>query len=127
MEDKLQQEIMDLFDHVKDNLRITWQTDEQEERHLKRMIEDSIYYFKGKTGDDLPLKQGLIRSLILQRVLYDWNHRLEWFEHNYQGEIIELTLEYASAKLAKQMQDAVEEGITVDDTFGDPPEEGEKL
>lgn len=93
-----------LLPHVLDVCNVTWTLDEQELRYFKRMTQDAIAYFVRRTGEDLDLTDGQVRTLLVHRVLYDHNKRLEWFEHNYQNEIMQLLVSYAAEDLAMESE-----------------------
>lgn len=93
-------ELNALLPHVLDQCNVTWELDEQEQRHFTRMITDAVDYFQRRTGPDLDVTQGNVRALVINRVFYDFHRRLEWFENNYQNEISELLLSYAAMEHA---------------------------
>lgn len=100
-------ELYELLPHVLDQCNVTWELDEQEERHFTRMITDAVDYFRRRTGPDLDVTQGTVRALVINRVFYDFHRRLEWFENNYQNEISELLLRYAAIEHARLEREAI--------------------
>lgn len=97
--------VQKLMPHVLDQCNVTWELDEQEERHFTRMITDAMDYFIRRTGESLDFDEGNVRALVVNRVFYDFNRRLEWFENNYQNEISELTLSFAAQEWAEEQDD----------------------
>lgn len=79
-----------LLKEVKDELKITW---DDEDEPLNRMIERGKVYFEELTGTNMDfLAEGQPKSLLLNYCRYDYNNALEYFEGNFQPEILRLQL-----------------------------------
>lgn len=76
-----------ILQQVLDKLQITWELDEDEERNFKRMIEDGQAYLEHKVGAPLDFSFGMPRSLLLERIRYEYNGKLEFFENNFFNEL----------------------------------------
>lgn len=77
-----------MLQEVKDNLRITWN---DEDLRLNNIIARGKSYLKELTGTELDFdKEGQPKSLLLNYCRYDYNSALEYFEENFQREILRL-------------------------------------
>lgn len=79
-----------MLQEVKDNLKITW---EDENAILEKIIERGKVYLEDLTGTTLDFdKEGQPKSLLLDYCRYSYNNALEYFEENFQREILRLQL-----------------------------------
>lgn len=96
-----------LLKEVKNYLDITW-IDDRTHKKLTLMIEDGIRDLNKKSGNvnnfTIP---GRARTLLLNRVLYDWNKALDDFYINYKSEIIAFINE---AKVKKYVDKKISAG-----------------
>lgn len=82
---------------VKDYLKITW---DDEDASLQAMIERGKAYLNDLTGAELDFDvAGPPRSLLLDYCRYVYNNASEYFEENYQQELIRLQLTTAVAAM----------------------------
>lgn len=89
---------------VKDTLRITWDSDDD---FINQIIERGQAHLDELVGTGLDYtKTGLAQNLFLNYCRYDYNNALEYFETNFQKEILRLQLT---------------EGIRLLPKEGDPP------
>lgn len=84
---------MSLLEEVKEHLRITW---DDEDNSLKRIIERGKANLEDLTGTDMNFEQeGQPKSLLLEYCRYAYNNALEYYEENFQKEILRLQLREA--------------------------------
>lgn len=89
---------MSLLDDAKLKLRVTW---EEEDARIQDMIESAKDYFKRRTSTDFDYDApGQPKTLLLNRVFYEYSNELHNFEINYLSEILELQLT-AAIELSK--------------------------
>lgn len=73
-----------------DVLKITW---DYEDNKIMKIIERGKSYLKDLTGTNLNFEEeGQAKSLLLNYCRYDYNSALEYFEENFQGQILRLQL-----------------------------------
>ena len=83
----------DLLDDVKHALAITWT---EEDNNIVNLIGGSVYYINDLAGAELDLTVNLVaRSLVINRVRYEYNNVLDLFEPNFAGPLSRLTLQVA--------------------------------
>lgn len=82
-----------LLSEVKNNLRITWQDEDDE---LKRLIQRSVAYLNDITGAPLDFsKEESPKELLLERCRYVYNNAADEFEPNFHRELSRLILKVA--------------------------------
>lgn len=82
---------------VKDYLKITW---DDEDASLQAMIERGKAYLNDLTGTELDFDlPGPAQSLLLDYCRYVYNNASEYFEENYQQELLRLQLTTAVAAM----------------------------
>lgn len=90
-----------LLAEVTNMLKLTWDDDDI---HLREMIERGKYYLEDLTGTSLDFtKNNQAKSLLLNYCRYDYNSSLEYFEDNFCKEIYRLQLR-EGVKDAQQSQ-----------------------
>nr|WP_229189091.1 MULTISPECIES: hypothetical protein [Bacillus cereus group] len=83
----------DLLDDVKHALAITWT---EEDNNIVNLIGGSVYYINNLVGAELDLKVNLVaRSLVINRVRYEYNNALDQFESNFEQPLSRLTFQVA--------------------------------
>lgn len=86
-------QLENLLSEVKNNLRITWQDEDDE---LKRLIQRSAAYLNDITGAPLDFsKEESPKELLLERCRYVYNNAADEFEPNYFRELSRLILKVA--------------------------------
>ncbi len=81
---------MSLLLELKDYLKITW---DNEDAYLQNIINRGQEYLKDLTVTDLDFeKEGLAKSLLLDYCRYYYNNAVEYFEENFQRQIVRLQL-----------------------------------
>jgi hypothetical protein len=89
-----------MLQELKDYLKITWNS---EDANLAVIINRGEEHLQGLTGTDLDFeKEGLHKSLLLDYCRYYYNNAIEYFEENFQKEILRLQLKEA-IKAAKEV------------------------
>lgn len=79
---------MALLQELKDYLKITWNN---EDAYLQNMIDKGKEYLKDLTGTDLNFEgEGQPKSLLLDYCRYYYNNAIEYFEENFQRQIVRL-------------------------------------
>ena len=79
-----------MLQEVKEYLKITWN---DEDARIQGIIERGKNYLQELTGTELDFeKEGQPKSLLLNYCRYDYNSALEYFEENFQREILRLQL-----------------------------------
>lgn len=79
-----------MLDDIKDYLKITW---DDEDDYLTSLISRGQTKLNELTGAELDFEtEGLARSLLFDYVRYAYNNATEYFEENYQHEILRLQL-----------------------------------
>ena len=79
-----------MLDKVKDYLRITWEDDDL---LLFSLIDRGKAKMEELSGADLDFStEGLARSLLFDYCRYAYNNTSEYFEENFQREILRLQL-----------------------------------
>lgn len=88
-----------LLADVKDYLQISW-TDEATDRRLSDMIQSSAAYLDGVTAatNDYTAP-GNMRTLLLERVRYQYNGALDAWLNNYLSLVVSAQLDNQSAAL----------------------------
>lgn len=88
-----------MLEKVKDDLRITW---DDEDARLLGMIERAKADIDELMGVGLDYDEpGPALTLMLNRVRYDYNNALEYFEDNFHSEIVRLQLQVGVKELEK--------------------------
>ncbi|OOR30245.1 hypothetical protein [Bacillus cereus] len=83
----------DLLEDTKHALAITWT---EEDNNIVNLIGGSVYYINDLVGAELDLTVNLVaRSLVINRVRYEYNNVLDLFEPNFAGLLSRLTLQVA--------------------------------
>ncbi|HHY42566.1 MAG TPA: phage gp6-like head-tail connector protein [Thermoanaerobacterales bacterium] len=79
-----------MLDDIKDYLKITW---DDEDDYLTSLISCGQTKLNELAGAELDFEtEGLPRSLLFDYVRYAYNNATEYFEENYQHEILRLQL-----------------------------------
>ena len=87
----------DLLQQLKAYLKITW---DDEDEALAGMIERAKAYLNDLTGVELDFeKEAPPKSLLLDYCRYVYNNASEYFEENYQQELLRLQLTTAVAAM----------------------------
>jgi hypothetical protein len=83
----------DLLDDVKHALAITWT---EEDNNIIKLIDQSVYYINDLVGAELDLKVNLVaRSLVINRIRFEYNNVLDLFETNFAQPLSRLTFQVA--------------------------------
>lgn len=82
---------------VKAYLKITW---DDEDAGLTDLISRGQEYLNNLVGAELNFEEALPCSLLLDYCRYSYNNAIEYFEDNFQKEILRLQLSTAAAELA---------------------------
>lgn len=91
-----------MLEEVKDYLKITW---DDEDQNLARMITGAKTYLNNLVGVELDFVQDDDpKTLLLDRCRYVYNNASEYFEENFQQEILRLQLRMGVEKM-KEEQD----------------------
>lgn len=79
-----------LRDELKSYLNVTWVEDDDD---LLNYVKDGISYLNGKAGTDIDFEShSEARRLLMDYGRYVYNHSLELFKINFEGELFELSL-----------------------------------
>lgn len=82
-----------MLQEVKSYLKITWN---DEDNYLQGIIIRGIEYLQDLTGTALDFGvDGQPKSLLLDYCRYSYNNAIEYFEENFQSEILRLQLKEA--------------------------------
>lgn len=82
-----------MLEELKNYLKITW---DSENIYLEDIINRGKEYLKDLTGTNLDFEvEGQARSLLLDYCRYYYNSAIEYFEENFQKEILRLQLKEA--------------------------------
>lgn len=77
-----------MLQELKDYLKITW---DSENNYLQNIIERGKEYLKDLTGTELNFEEeGQAKSLLLDYCRYYYNNAVEYFEDNFQKQIVRL-------------------------------------
>lgn len=77
-----------MLQELKDYLKITWVS---EDAYLQSIIERGKSHLKDLTGTDINFEEeGTAKSLLLDFSRYYYNNASEYFEDNFQKEIVRL-------------------------------------
>ncbi|MBU5425011.1 head-tail connector protein [Tissierella pigra] len=77
-----------MLQEVKDYLKITWNS---EDVYLQNVINRGKEYLKDLTGTDIDFEnEGQPKSLLLDYCRYYYNSAIEYFEDNFQKQIVRL-------------------------------------
>lgn len=87
-----------MLQEVKDYLKITW---DDEDATLTSIIQRGQAYLNDLTGTELDFSDGQAKSLLLDYCRYMYNNASEYFESNFQNEILRLQLKVAADELAQ--------------------------
>lgn len=86
-----------LFDLAKNNLRITWQMETEEEDRLYAVIEESAEILNDVAGENVDYTiPSLARRLYLDLVRYIWNDSLELFFYNFIDSLNTFRIQYGA-------------------------------
>jgi hypothetical protein len=89
-----------MLEELKSYLKITWN---DEDTSLNRLIEQGKAYLNDLMGVTLDYdSEGQPKSLLLDYCRYAYNNALEYFEENFQKEI--LRLQFKSAVMANETE-----------------------
>jgi len=81
---------------VKDYLKITWDDDQ----NLTRIIDSARASINEMMGVELDYDEpGQAQDLFMNRCRYDYNNALEYFEQNFQADILRLQLQVGAREL----------------------------
>jgi hypothetical protein len=90
-----------MFQELKDYLKITW---DNEDSYLQSIITKGEEYLKDLTGTGLDFeKEGQAKSLLFDYCRYYYNNAIEYFEGNFQQEILRLQLKEAAKDFKKEV------------------------
>ena len=82
-----------MLEELKDYLKISWKS---EDDYLAQIINRGKEYLKDLTGTNLDFEtEGQHKSLLLDYCRYYYNNAIEYFEDNFQKEILRLQLKEA--------------------------------
>lgn len=82
-----------MLQELKDYLKITWNS---EDNYLQNIISRGEEYLKNLTGSELDFDgEGQPKSLLLDYCRYYYNNAVEYFEENFQQQIVRLQFEEA--------------------------------
>lgn len=85
-----------MLQELKEYLKITW---DSEDNYLQNIIDRGKEYLQDLTGTELDSeKEGQARSLLLDYCRYYYNNAIEYFEDNFQKQIIRLQYKEAIRK-----------------------------
>ena len=91
-----------LLADVRDYLQITW-TDEATDRRLTDMIQGSAVYLDGVTATANDYTQpGTMRTLLMERVRYQYNGALDAWLNNYLHLMVQAQLDAQRAALTAE-------------------------
>lgn len=89
-----------MLQELKGYLKITWNS---EDGDLQKIIYRGKEYLKDLTGTELDFEtEGQPKSLLLDYCRYYYNNAIEYFEENFQKEILRLQLREA-VRVAKEV------------------------
>lgn len=87
-----------MLETVKAYLKITW---DDEDADIQKIIDRGKARLNGLAGVELVFEaEGLAHDLLLDYCRYSYNNAVEYFEENFQKEILRLQLSTAAAELA---------------------------
>lgn len=91
-----------MLEAVKNYLKITW---DDEDANLQEIIDQGEAYLNELTGAELDYTQkGLARSLLFDYCRYVYNNASEYFEENFQREILRLQLKVGVSELPAEVE-----------------------
>ncbi|RXI70507.1 head-tail connector protein [Clostridium tetani] len=89
-----------MLQEVKEYLKITW---EDENSYIQGIINRGKDYLNSLTGTELDFTiEGQSKSLLLDYCRYAYNNSLEYFEDNFNKEILRLQLQEAVKENVRQ-------------------------
>lgn len=92
-----------MLDDIKDYLKITW---DDEDAAIQNIIDQSKAYLSELVGAELDFdSEGLARALLFDRCRYAYNNASEYWEENYQHEILRLQLMISVSMLEEDADD----------------------
>ena len=95
----------ELLDDVRDELDITWATDEATENRLRGHVAAGMVYLNGKYGAPADYEaDGLPRTLLMQYVRYARDSALDVFENNYRSMILAMQNEGRLSRYVESTQ-----------------------
>lgn len=84
---------MALLEELKNYLKITW---DYEDDYLQNIISRGKEYLKDLTGTEIEFdNEGPAKSLLLDYCRYYYNNSVEYFEENFQRQIVRLQFKEA--------------------------------
>ncbi|WP_330386634.1 head-tail connector protein [Tindallia californiensis] len=90
------------MEEVKEVLKITW---DDEDVMLQRMIDQAKAYLQDLAGIELDFETAsLEKGLLLDRCRYVYNNATEYFEENFQREILRMQLKAAANEKKEAME-----------------------
>ena len=91
-----------MLEAVKNYLKITW---DDEDANLQEIIDQGEAYLNELSGAELDYTQkGLARSLLFDYCRYAYNNASEYFEENFQREILRLQLKVGVSELPAEVE-----------------------
>ena len=94
---------MTLLDEVKEEIKVTW---DDEDARLQRMIERAKTYLNDLAGAKLNFEEeGVPKDLLLARCRYVYNNAAEYFEDNFQSDIVRLQYQVGIQEMLKAGDD----------------------
>lgn len=94
-----------MLQELKDYLKITWTS---EDAYLQKIIDRGKEYLKDLTGTNIDFEsEGQAKSLLLDYCRYYYNNAIEYFEDNFQKQIVRLQYKEA-IRVSKEV--ATDEG-----------------
>lgn len=91
-----------MLEAVKNYLKITW---DDEDANLQEIIDQGEAYLNELSGAELDYTQkGLARSLLFDYCRYVYNNASEYFEENFQREILRLQLKVGVSELPAEVE-----------------------
>ncbi|MFW6121842.1 MAG: head-tail connector protein [Petrotogales bacterium] len=103
-----------MLEEVKNYLKVTW---DDEDDNIQNIIDRGKKRIEVLAGASLDFDEpGLAKDLLLNYCRYDYNNAVEYFEENFQKEILRLQLE-TGVNLLACLSDLTIEGLTLDPEF----------
>ena len=92
-----------MLEEVKNELRITW---DDEDIRLQGLIERAKAYLNDLAGIELDFEEeGVPKDLLLARCRYVYNNAAEYFEDNFQSDIVRLQYQVGIQEMLKAGDD----------------------
>lgn len=104
-----------IIDQVKDRLDITW---DDENEKIQGIIERAKANLNSLAGVELDFSTpGLAQTLLLEYCRYEYNNAGEYFEENFQSEIIRLQYQTAMDEFAVSISDLIIQNVELNPEF----------